>query len=128
MGARSEVSLRIQRTASYLVGIPEIRPLTVDILPKLQINLDSEPVTAEIEAFPGDTSAYVLRGNCLAPNVDGELRTLQINFPREYVKSPMELGLNQDMRPLTIAVRCITLSVGPTSIDSHLAPKLNGGL
>ncbi|HEX3663651.1 MAG TPA: hypothetical protein VHU23_00230 [Rhizomicrobium sp.] len=110
MGELSDVSVNLSPTGSYHVSIPEIRPLVADLIPKLQMFLDGEPVNFEISPTAQDPSAYSAHGLCQLPNGSHETRTLRISFPKEDVKSPMELGLNPDLRPLTIAVRCIMVS------------------
>lgn len=110
MGELSDVSVNLRSTGSYRVSIPEIRPLVADLMPKLQMFLDGEPVNLEIAPMAEDPSAYSAQGLCLVRNGSHEMRTLRISFPKEDVKSPMELGLNPDLRPLTIAVRCIMLA------------------
>jgi hypothetical protein len=43
------------------------------------------------------------------PFEGGETLTLRLTVPEAFVKSPQQLGLNDDVRPLTIAVRAIAL-------------------
>jgi hypothetical protein len=113
MGEVGEVSFALEPAGSYRVSIPEIRPLVADLMPKLQMFLDGEPVSLEIAPMANDSSAYSAQGICQIRNDGHEMRTLRISFPREDVKSPMELGLNPDLRPLTIAVRCIVVAASP---------------
>jgi hypothetical protein len=113
MGEIGDVSIAVQPAGLYRVSIPEIRPLVADLMPKLQMFLDGEPVTLEIAPMAHDPSAYSVQGLCHIRNGTQGMRTLRISFPREDVKSPMELGLNPDLRLLTIAVRCIMLAASP---------------
>jgi hypothetical protein len=110
MGELSDVSVNLHATGAYHVSIPEIRPLVADLIPKLQMFLDGEPVDFQIAPTANDPSAYTAQGLCQVRDVSHETRTLRLSFPKEDVKSPMELGLNPDLRPLTIAVRCIMLA------------------
>lgn len=110
MGARSEVTLKLRLANRYRVTIPEIRPLTPDIMPKLRVFLDGEPVDLEMSPLPGDASSFKLKGLCRPSDTGNEQRTLKMIFPDEYARSPMELGQNADQRPLTMAVRCIAIN------------------
>jgi hypothetical protein len=110
MGEMSDVAISVHSTGAYRISIPEIRPLVADLMPKLQMFLDGEPVNLEITPIARDPSAYSAEGRCQVHNGSNEMRTLRISFPKEDVKSPMELGLNPDLRPLSIAVRCIVLA------------------
>jgi hypothetical protein len=110
MGEMSDVSVSLRPTGAYRISIPEIRPLVADLMPKLQMFLDGELVNLEIAPMAHDPSAYSAEGLCQAHNGSHEMHTLRISFPKVDVKSPMELGLNPDLRPLTIAVRCIMLT------------------
>ena len=114
MGELSDVSFALEPTGSYRVRIPEIRPLVADLMPKLQMFLDGEPVSLEIAPMAQDPSAYSAQGHCQIRSGTHDTHTLRISFPKEDVKSPMELGLNPDLRPLTIAVRCIMVAAAPT--------------
>lgn len=110
MGESGEISLNLQAAGSYTVNIPEIRPLTADIMPKLQIFLDDVPVTTQIARRRGDAATFNVSGRCMTRNGGSRIQTLRLCFPKECVKSPLELGLNQDTRPLTVALRCVVLS------------------
>ncbi|HTW32683.1 MAG TPA: hypothetical protein VMD76_13460 [Candidatus Sulfotelmatobacter sp.] len=110
MGEIGDVSVNLHPSGSYRINIPEIRPLVAALMPKLQMFLDGEPITLEIAPIAHDHSAYSVQGVCNIRNGTDELHTLRISFPKDDVKSPMELGLNPDLRLLTIAVRCIMLA------------------
>jgi hypothetical protein len=107
MGAQSELTYRVRRSRKYRLYIPEVRPLSKHIMPKLQISLDGVPAALEIAPLPYDRSAYAVKGICSLPDGADEDLVLRLSFPKEFVSSPMELGLNEDRRPLTIAVRAI---------------------
>jgi len=111
MGGRSEVSFHLRRSRSYRLSIPEVRALTSDIMPKLQISLAGVPVEIEVSPLQEDQTAFAVKGECSLPDDAGENLVLRLSFPREYVRSPRDLGLNEDRRPLTIAVRAVALSV-----------------
>ncbi|HEY3638816.1 MAG TPA: hypothetical protein VGK90_11765 [Rhizomicrobium sp.] len=110
MGEMSDVSVNLHPSGTYRIDIPEIRPLVAELIPKMQIFLDGEPFALEISPMAKDSSAYMVQGRCVIRSGSQEMHTLRISFPGEDVKSPMELGLNPDLRPLSIAVRCIMLS------------------
>ncbi|MGH6878965.1 MAG: hypothetical protein ACREHV_16525, partial [Rhizomicrobium sp.] len=110
MGEMSDVFVNVRPAGSYRIVIPEMRPLVADLIPKLKMFLDGEPVRLDVEPTRRDSSAYMAQGQCVVPSDTRVMRTLRISFPKEDVKSPMELGLNPDLRPLTIAVRCIVLT------------------
>jgi hypothetical protein len=110
MGEDAEIALNLRRTGYYQLLIPEIRPLSEEILPKMRIYLDGVPFEVKVSAVSGDTSTYRASAQCLAPSGGGRMLTLRISFPKGSVRSPMQLGLNNDLRPLSIAVRCLALS------------------
>jgi hypothetical protein len=114
MGEWGEVPLVIRPASSYVIKIPEIIPLVPEVVSQLELHLDGEPVVTKIARRDGDTPAFSLEGSC-TPRIqrNGKLM-LRISFPKESVKSPLELGLNQDRRPLTIAVRCVAVGVAET--------------
>lgn len=110
MGESGEISLNLESASSYNIRIPEIRPLKADIMSKLQVDIDGSPAVTEIVQKRGDSAIYDLRGKCHTRNGGANNQILRICFPKDCVKSPLELGLNQDGRPLTIALRCIIVS------------------
>jgi hypothetical protein len=114
MGEWAEVSLSVGLANSYVITIPEFVPLVPEVVSKLQLHLDGEPVAAKITKRGGDSPAYSLEGSCSPGSAKNGKMVLRLSFPRECVKSPLELGLNQDQRPLTIAVRCVALGVAET--------------
>jgi hypothetical protein len=114
MGEWGEVPLIISPAKSYVIRIPEIIPLVPEVVSQLQLHLDGEPVVTKIAKRDGDTPAFSLEGTCIPRTPRNGKFMLRISFPKESVKSPLELGLNQDRRPLTIAIRCVAVGVGDT--------------
>jgi hypothetical protein len=108
MGESAEVQLIIRPATSYEITIPEIVPLVTEVVSELQLHLEGVPVDAKITAR-GDSPTFSLEGRCSAQIPKDGRATLRISFPKEFVKSPLELGLNQDRRPLTIALRCVAV-------------------
>ena len=110
MGANSEIRIELTGANAYRVAIPEVRPLSAEILTRLAVYLDNEPVALKISAVAGNPSVFNVEGHCKMPTDESGTRSFRISFPDEAVKSPMELGLNSDMRLLSIAARCIMLT------------------
>ncbi|HEY1613339.1 MAG TPA: hypothetical protein VGF97_06555 [Rhizomicrobium sp.] len=110
MGEASEMTVTIRAAGAYRIYIPEVRPLTPEIMPKLQMLVDGEPVAVRVSRLARNQGAYAVHGTCTLPAGAGDTRVLRIFFPNDAVRSPAELGFNEDLRPLTIAVRCIVIS------------------
>ncbi len=115
MGARAEIVLRVKRTGSYSLQIPEARPLSPEIMSKLEVFLDGVPMRLEIAPLAPDASVFRIEGQCELPDDGAEALVLRLSFPSQSVKSPMELGLNDDRRPLSVAVRAVAL----TALDTQ---------
>jgi hypothetical protein len=116
MGEDGVIAVNIRQSEFYRVSIPEIRPLSPDIVSRMRISLAGEPLKVEVSARPADTSTYrAMAMGVAGKSVEPDMQ-LRISFPREAVKSPMQLGLNSDLRPLSIAIRSIAL-------DADEAPK-----
>lgn len=110
MGARSETMFELRPSRSYRLLIPEVRPLAAELIGKMHVAVTG--VSAGLETVPmaGDRSAFSVRGQCaLMAGADGSL-PVEISFPKEFVRSPKALGLNNDERLLTIAIRALALS------------------
>jgi hypothetical protein len=110
MGAYGELVARVHQTGEYQLKIPEIRPLVPDIMPRLEITLCGVPMNVDVSAVPGDPTVFQVNANVRVPRQETGSMDLRLSFPSDSVRSPMELGLNDDQRPLTIAVRAIALS------------------
>jgi hypothetical protein len=110
MGPQAELTFRIRPAAAYRLSIPEVRPLAPGIMPKLGIILGGVPVKAEVTPASGDKTVFGVTAVARVPDSGSEELTLRLSFPDECVRSPMELGRNDDQRPLTMAVRAVTLS------------------
>jgi hypothetical protein len=111
MGEWGEVPLGVRPADSYVITIPEIIPLVPELMPQLQLHLDGEPVKVKITRRGGGMPSFSLEGRCSPRALNNGKSMLRISFPAEFVKSPSELGLNADRRPLTIAVRCVAVGV-----------------
>jgi hypothetical protein len=112
MGPQSETTFRLKPSHSYVFSIPELRPLIPDILTRLEISIGGVPATFKIAPLTDDGAAFSIEGRCQMPEEAAADLVFRISFPSESVHSPMELGLNNDARPLTIAVRAIGLRIG----------------
>jgi hypothetical protein len=110
MGAQAEIVFRVRPASAYRLNIPEIRPLAPEIMPKLQIMLGGVAVKAEVTPASVDNSVFSVAALARLPANGSEDLTLRLSFPDDCVRSPMELGRNDDQRPLTMAVRAVTLS------------------
>jgi len=110
MGAQSETLFRLKPARAFVFKIPELRPLSPEILPKLQISIGAFPAAFTVSPLPGDSAAFAVDGQCVMPEETTTELVFRISFPPESVHSPLELGINADTRPLTIAVRSIALS------------------
>jgi hypothetical protein len=109
MGEEALIAVNVRQSGLYRVTIPEIRPLSPEIMSRMRISLAGEPLKVEVSARTADASTY----HATAVGAPGrptepDLK-LRISFPREAVKSPMQLGLNNDLRPLSIAIRAIAV-------------------
>ncbi len=109
MGAVSETLFNLRSARTFLFRIPELRPLSPEIMPKLQISIGGFPVKCAATPMPGDSRAFTLEGRCVLPEDTTSDIVFRISFPPDSVHSPLELGINNDARPLTIAVRAIAL-------------------
>ncbi|HTU32800.1 MAG TPA: hypothetical protein VMF66_03245 [Candidatus Acidoferrum sp.] len=110
MGARSETMFHLRPARSYRFLLPEVRPLTPDIMQKMRITIGGVPAVFQIAPLRSDTSAFAVSGECTGTIEAEDGIAFEISFPREFVLSPKQLGLNNDERSLTIAVRVIALS------------------
>jgi hypothetical protein len=110
MGAQAEISFRVRPTGTYRLNIPEVRPLAPEIMPKLQLMLGGIPLKSEVTPASEDNSVFSVTALARLPDTGTEELTLRLSFPDECVRSPMELGRNDDQRPLTMALRAVTLS------------------
>ncbi|HEY6578844.1 MAG TPA: hypothetical protein VIY09_05940, partial [Rhizomicrobium sp.] len=114
MGPRSETSFRLRPSRTYRFVIPELRPLSVDIMPEMKISVGGASADFQIVPLRDDPSVFSVSGFFRAPAATDEDLIFRIAFPDELAKSPMELGLNDDRRSLTITVRAIALSAADT--------------
>ena len=110
MGAQANVVIRLRQGGVYRLRIPEIRPLVRDIMPKLQITLGGVPMSVKISPKQGDSSLFEVDAEAQVPHDETGTLTLRLSFPDDCARSPMELGLNEDLRPLTIALRALALT------------------
>lgn len=110
MAGHAEVVFRIRQTGRYRLTIPEMRPLVPDLLAKFQIVVSGSPVMTEIKPRDKAGTSFQLTAEFRAPAEYNDIIRLKLSFPKEHVKSPMELGLNLDERLLTVAIRTIALS------------------
>jgi hypothetical protein len=110
MGAQAELAIRVRQTGKYQLRIPEIRPLVPDIMPSLRITLGGVPMSVEMSPAADDPSVFQIVAEARIPREEVGLLQLRLSFPDDRAKSPMELGLNTDQRPLTIALRALALS------------------
>lgn len=110
MSRRGELAMALNGAGSYRLYIPELKPLTPDILPMMQIVLGGVPFVLQITQHPRDPGSFVVTGECSTPEDMGESPKLQILFPPQCVRSPKELGLNEDRRYLTVAMRTIAIA------------------
>jgi hypothetical protein len=110
MAEDGEIAINVVRDRTYRLCIPEIRPLTAAVMKHMRVFLEDSPVSIDVSTLHGDESTYRAVGQCELPTrAAGPLR-LRVSFPRELVKSPFQLGLNDDLRPLSIAVRAVSVS------------------
>jgi hypothetical protein len=109
MGPVGTSALRLRPGLTYRLCMPEARPLTEDLLSKLQITLGGVPMTVNVESLPHEPSLFHISAQCTIPDGSGENPQLRISFPEESVRSPRELGLNEDRRRISIAVRRIAI-------------------
>ena len=110
MGAQAELAIRVRQSGAYRLLIPEIRPLVPNIMEKLRITLGGVPMNVEISASAGDASVFQVVANARVPHEESGVLKLRLSFPDDCARSPVELGLNDDQRPLTIALRAVALS------------------
>jgi hypothetical protein len=110
MGAQADLVIRLRQSGSYQLRIPEIRPLTPDIMPKLQLTLCGVPMSIKVTSKKDDPAVFQVTAHVRAPTDEVGPLPLRLSFPDDCVRSPMELSLNDDQRPLTIALRAIALS------------------
>jgi hypothetical protein len=110
MSGQADAILRIQQTGAYQLTIPEARPLVPDLAQNLQVTLSGVPMKIKLAPAPGDTNMFQVSGEARVPPVESGALRLRLSFPENCVRSPMELGLNADQRPLTLAIRTVALS------------------
>ncbi|HLY04345.1 MAG TPA: hypothetical protein VKR31_01215 [Rhizomicrobium sp.] len=109
MGEEGVISVRVRQSGFYRVAIPEIRPLSPDIISRMHVSLFGEPLKLELSARPEDSSTYRAIATGVAGRSSEPDSQLRISFPRDAIKSPMQLGLNNDLRPLSIAIRSVAV-------------------
>ena len=109
MGEEGVIAVNLRQSGFYRISIPEIRPLSPDIISRMHVSLFGEPLNLEISARPEDGSTYRAIATGVAGRSSAPDPQLRISFPREAIKSPMQLGLNNDLRPLSIAIRSIAV-------------------
>ena len=110
MGASAEVEFRLKQSGTYNLYIPEVRPLNSDIMSKLQVTLCGTPLILKVAPASADHSEFEVRGVVRIPFEETGRLVLRLGFPPESVRSPMELGTNDDQRQLSIALRMIALN------------------
>jgi hypothetical protein len=109
MGEEGVIAVNVRQSEFYRVSIPEIRPLSPDVMSRMRISLFGEPLKVEVAARTGDAATYrAIAVGAAGRPTDSDLQ-LRISFPRDAIKSPMQLGLNNDLRPLSIAIRSIAV-------------------
>ena len=109
MGAQAELMVRVQQSGVYTLRIPEIRPLVRDIMENLRITLGGVPMALNISPRPGDSSVFQISADARVPYDETGTLALRQSFPDDCARSPLELGLNDDQRPLTMALRAVAL-------------------
>lgn len=110
MADHGDIQFRIRQTGNYDLQIPEVRPLSADIMSSLKVLSGGVPVEVEVSPLKGTTPAFRVRASFRAPVRESDLLRIRLSFPKECVKSPMELGVNSDQRLLTAAIRSASLT------------------
>jgi hypothetical protein len=110
MGPVGESRLCLKRGRAYRLSIPEVRPLTADLLANLRVTLGGVPMALRVEPLRHGGPLFNVLGECVLPEGAEKSLMLVISFPEESVCSPRELGLNEDRRRITIAARRIAVA------------------
>jgi hypothetical protein len=110
MGGRAELAFRVRQTGAYRLRIPQVRALVPDIMSKLRISLCGVGMQVEVSPSKGDPNVFAISAEGRIPLQSTGALTVRLSFPDDCVRSPKELGLNTDQRPLTLAISAAALA------------------
>ncbi|HEY5049173.1 MAG TPA: hypothetical protein VII49_14245 [Rhizomicrobium sp.] len=110
MGAQADLAFRLRQTGVYRLTLPEVRPLVRDTMSKLQIALCGVPLKVQVSSTKKNPAVFSVQAEGRIPHQESGILAVRLSFPEGCIKSPTELGVNDDQRPLAFATRTIALT------------------